>query len=249
MRLWTGSMALMSVLAVGCADAKDGDDVDTGSEDLDNTSSDDNTDGDDDVDTGEPEDTAGEAGHGFDAGELDGRAYLLDMSTGVWTAPGAIGPLIAASFTELPILGVVDQSADELGVVFGYRSTEDDCIDIPAADFSGNPAFVSPAADVSFGLSSSLVIVEDFSIAGEFSEDGSQIVNGQMTAVADIRRMVDMLAPMAGSADPYEICGMLDALLAPCASCSDGEPFCLDLAVEGIVATATEPLACMRGAH
>ena len=78
------------------------------------------------------------------------------------------------------------------------------------------------------------------SVSGTFSSDGSYFGFGSLSGETDARDMGPLFVELGGTTDPEEICGLMQGFGVQCGTCSsDGQPYCINVLIEGITATET----------
>ncbi len=180
---------------------------------------------------------------------LAGRAYVTRLSDATIVDPAVLDPLLGQYLT-VPLLFEVtaadDTTIDLLGAL-GYQ--EDDgsftqltdlpSWDFPAGDFTDTPYFFAQAASITILYGDIPIPLEDFTLEGSFTADGSQIVYGRATGLGDTRYLGALVnQPDVESA----VCDLAGAMGVYCEPCADGEPYCLFIIAEDIEADYEEGL-------
>lgn len=178
-------------------------------------------------------------------GSLVGHTYMIQLSEADITTPAVLEAL-AAEYLTVPLLFDVTQS-DESTITFlgGLGEQNDDGTfsqidglptwDFPAGDFTSSPYFATRADYITLMYGEYAIPIEEFTLDGVFTSDGSQILEGHATGKADTRNMAELLAQPA---DNYAaLCDLAGSLGVYCEACLDGEPYCLYIAAEQIEAS------------
>jgi hypothetical protein len=115
-------------------------------------------------------------------------------------------------------------------------------IDFPVpADFTDAPYFSVNADSLALSASGYEIKINDFTLSGDFSADGSKIGGAVLAGQLDTRDLTQAL--MAGGLieddDPQAVCDLIGAFGVMCEECSDGETFCLTIHVDQINAQRT----------
>jgi hypothetical protein len=193
--------------------------------------------------------TTGDAGAAVDGGDVEGRVYNVDITTGRITKPAGVGdllmPLIEQQGFNLVISPLsYDDTANELsfigaiGVDDGTGNiVQDVCnetIEFPVAgDYSENP-FVSIAGeDVPLSIQGFDISLAEIQITGAFSPDGSSIQGLSLGGFADTAPLGEALGLGEG---PDAVCSLVTTFGVSCVDCGDGSITCLELQIDNIVA-------------
>lgn len=177
-----------------------------------------------------------------DPSGLLGQTYVLDLGSARFVKPEGVGELLGQQLDQNILLTVVAADSSDLQMT-GALSTEegldqDYCtptIEFPTADFSEAPFWAVQADQTTFTVSDISIEIQDLNIAGTFSADGSYFGGGVLAGSVDTRPLVGLL----DSKDPNAICQLAVSFGAVCEPCTDGEPYCLSLTVDQLVAEAT----------
>ena len=174
---------------------------------------------------------------------LAGRAYVTRLSDATIVDPAVLDPLLGQYLT-VPLLFEVtaadDTSIDLLGAL-GYQEgdgsftqlTDLPSWDFPAGDFTDTPYFFAQAASITILYGEIPIPLEDFTLEGSFTADGSQIVYGRATGLGDTRYLGALVnQPDVESA----VCDLAGAMGVYCEPCADGENYCLFIIAEDIEA-------------
>lgn len=175
-------------------------------------------------------------GHGtVDPASLIGRTYALDLASGRWIEPPGVGGVIGAVLTQDLLVGVTDADATVLslmGALSDDQGGQDTCvetIDFPIdADFTQNPYFAAGAPEVVFEVMGLQLAISDLDLSGGFDTDGSKIAGAAVFGILD----VGTLAPLVGS-DP---CALFATFGVSCVTCANGNPTCVNVAVDSMQA-------------
>lgn len=180
---------------------------------------------------------------------VTGRTYVTRLSDATIVDPAVLDPLLGQYLT-VPLLFEVtaadDTTIDLLGAL-GYQ--EDDgsftqltdlpTWDFPAGDFSDSPYFFAQAAAIVIMYGDIPIPIEDFTLEGSFTADGTEITYGRATGLGDSRYLGELVnQPGVESA----VCDLAATLGVTCELCNDGEPYCLYIIAEDIDAVYEEGL-------
>jgi hypothetical protein len=174
---------------------------------------------------------------------LAGRTYVTRLSDATVVDPAVLDVLLSQYLT-VPLLFEVtaaDESSIDLLGALGYQEddgsyTQEDGLptwDFPAGDFTDSPYFFAEADAITIMYGDIPIPIEDFTLEGSFTSDGSQITYGRATGKADSRFLgVLVNQPDVESA----VCDLAGTLGVVCEPCADGEPYCLHIIAEDIQA-------------
>lgn len=173
----------------------------------------------------------------IDATGWMGRSYNLDMTMATWPTPeqGQLGQdlfldvqlfvhLQEATATELTWLGftgpmgLVQQSPCHSTFAF-----------TPTASAQSFVA-VATQSPTRIELDPGTLIIEGLTLDGQFSDDGTSLLDVALTGRLDTRE----LAARFGETSPSYVCDSLSSVSQSCVACEDGNPLCLDLNLAGI---------------
>ncbi len=184
-----------------------------------------------------------------DPASLVGSTYMFRLSDASITEPAFLD-IVANAYLTVPILIGVDQSDAETIDLLGGLGYEDGSTyaqepglptwDFPVADFTAQPFFAAASPLVTIMYGTTPIPINNFTLEGTFSADGSMIAHGLATGTGDTRYM----APLVGKpADDYgAMCDFAAAAGVYCIACPDGEPYCLYIVAENINATKVDGL-------
>jgi hypothetical protein len=176
--------------------------------------------------------------------DLVGDTYVFRLSDSVITQPRFLDA-VADSFLTVPILITVaaaDESSIELLGALGellnngsYRQySGEPTWSFPAADFTESPYFEAAADRIVLPYAGIDIPVEDFTLSGTFTADGSSLSEAIVTGLGDSRNMGALLGQ---EGNPNAMCDVAAAAGVSCEPCGDGEPYCLYIVAEQIDAT------------
>ncbi len=185
-----------------------------------------------------------EVGAPVDPDELVGRVYRLMTIEGRFREPLGIGAILGELIGRDPLILVTSADDDSVSMLAGFGADQQNtCIPTTAytADFTENPAFMGEAVEpvMSEGVTLALpTIIERYGAA--FSPDGRYTAGGEVVGQVDARTMARIpdVAALAGceEGDSDCLCEFIAGTgFAVCEACSDGEPACLPLWVDGLV--------------
>lgn len=180
---------------------------------------------------------------------LTGRTYVTRLSDATIVDPAILDPLLGQYLT-VPLLFEVsaadDSTIDLLGAL-GYQESDGSFTqltdlptwDFPAGDFTDTPYFFAQAASITIMYGDIPIPIEDFTLEGSFTADGTQITYGRATGLGDSRYLGELVnQPGVESA----VCDLAGAMGVYCEACADGEMYCLHIIAEGIEADYEEGL-------
>ncbi len=178
-----------------------------------------------------------------DPASLLGRTYAVDLASARITEPPGIGSVLSGYLTTDILLGVsaVDGgSLDMLGAVARADVSPDEqdtcspTFPFPTADFTAEPYFAVGPQTVTLSIGGYDVDISDLQITGTFASDGTYFGGGTLSGSLDTR---PLSALVDDSGDPGAICDLAINFGAECIACpSDGEPYCLTLVADEILA-------------
>jgi hypothetical protein len=174
------------------------------------------------------------------AGLID-NTYVLDLAGAEWVQPPGLGPLLQLYFTTPVLLGVQSADNDTIdflgapGIIDPFAGIQQDTTqqtwDFDGTSFTAAPFFRADVDEVNFSFDGLDIPVYGFRVEGTFAADGSSFGGGLLSGNADTRN----LGVQLGEPDnPAAMCGYAESLGIACKPCPDGEPYCLDLAVQDV---------------
>jgi hypothetical protein len=189
--------------------------------------------------------TTSDIGAPPDSMSLVGKVYALDIFSGRVVEPPGVGDLITQLIGQAgePInilLSPYEYDAaamtlgmrGALGVDEGGTLVQDVCtesINFPiAADFSENPYFEIEGTNVEIAVSDFALGIDSLKVTGAFSPNGDQIGGASAEAFVDARKITGV--------DLGDICSLVGIAGLSCIPCADGEPQCLALKIDSLVA-------------
>ncbi len=175
------------------------------------------------------------------AEDLVGHTYVFRLSDSEITDPRFLDAL-AGTYLTVPLLITVtmaDASSIDLLGALGelrddgtYRQLRGEPTwDFPVADFSAAPYFSASAERIVIPYAGIEIPVEDFTLSGTFTSDGTELAEAIVTGLGDSR---DMGALLGQADDPNAMCSLAAAAGVECEPCGDGEPYCLHIVAEEI---------------
>lgn len=186
--------------------------------------------------------TTSEVGASVDALSLEGRSYILDLSSGRFVEPEGIGAILGDQLEQDILIGVdgVDLEAEKIAMVgaLGYTAAgssvvlQDACeeaIDFSAqetgpADFSGNPYFSVGPQDTTLDVAGYSIDVQDLHISGAFSPTGDYISGATLGGSIDTMPLAsltneDCSIPDKVECDENAICALAVGIGVECEFC------------------------------
>lgn len=188
---------------------------------------------------------------GFTTGELGGdlttdlvgKTYALALADARIVEPAGVGSILSTYITQDILVGVVSTDGGQLEMIGAIGKEDanppaqdycDPTIDFPVADFSDSPYFSVGPQDTTLSVAGLEITIGRLEITGTFSPDGSYFGGGTLAGTIDTRPLVPLLDE-EGSDDA--ICDLAGNFGAACTTCpSDGQPYCLTLVADQIVA-------------
>ncbi len=196
----------------------------------------------------------GDPSIGFDTSEvgtatadsLVDRTYELDLASARFVEPAGVGSLIGGLLDGVWILvGISAEDGDTLDMLGALGAEDDDgnlvqemceiSIELPySADYSENPYFIVEGDVVPIEVEGYSVEIQDMSISGAFSPDGSYIAGAALAGVIDTRPLGELFG-LDDPDNPAATCEFLASLQIPCVDCGDGEgEFCLAIVADSM---------------
>jgi hypothetical protein len=182
-----------------------------------------------------------------DTSALVGKTFALDLADARIVEPAGIGSVLTSYLTQdilVGVSGVTDteiQMLGAIGVEDADPPTQDYCdptIDFPAADFSDQPFFQIGPQTTTLAVAGYSIEIGNLEITGTIAADGSYFGGGTLSGTIDTRPLAPLLDD---SGDPGAICDLAVNFGAACEACpSDGEPYCLTLVADQIVAMGVD---------
>ncbi len=174
---------------------------------------------------------------------LVGRTYVLALGDARIVEPPGIGAVLSSYLTTDILLGVTAVDGGSLEIIGALAKTDvtpseqefcDPTIPFPAADFSEQPYFAVGPQTTTLSVAGYDIEIGDLNVTGTFAADGTYFDGGTLSGTIDTRP----LAPLVDdSGDEGAICDLAIQFGAECEACpADGEPFCLTLVADQILA-------------
>jgi hypothetical protein len=176
---------------------------------------------------------------------LDGRSYLLDLSSGRFVEPEGVGEFLGDYLDQIVLVGVQTATATEIQMLgaLGYENTGDSkiyqepcipSIDFPLADFDNNPFFTAGPQDTSLSVAGFEVDIQQLMVSGAFGPDGSYISGATLGGKIDTRPIVPLVfaecdEPLLEDGNPNPnypcddnaICAFAASLFIECEACAE----------------------------
>lgn len=177
---------------------------------------------------------------------LESRVYALDLANARIVEPAGIGAVLSGYLTQDILIGVTTVTDTEIlmmgaiGVEGASPPEQDYCtstIDFPTADFSEQPFFGIGPEDTTLSVAGYDIEIGELEITGTFASDGTYFGGGTLSGTIDTRPLAPLLDE---SGEPGAICELAVSFGAVCEACpADGEPYCLTLVADQIIAEET----------
>ncbi len=175
------------------------------------------------------------------ASSLLGRTWVLRTEQIEWTQPESGGELLAAFFTEVMLIGVQDVRDDVIDLLVGVGGFTDlegfeqlvgqGTWDVPEVDFSHGAWFEAHGESIAFSANGVTVPVFDFTLAGTFASDGTEIAGASLGGLVDTRELDEVF----NLDQPDFVCTTVASEYGfTCEACPDGEELCVRVAGEDI---------------
>ncbi|MFN7142401.1 MAG: Ig-like domain-containing protein [Myxococcota bacterium] len=182
-----------------------------------------------------------------DTNVLVGKTFALDLAGARIVEPAGIGSVLSSYLTQDILVGVDTVSATEINMTGAIGKedasppAQDFCtptIDFPVADFDEQPFFQIGPQTTTLSVAGYSIEIGNLEITGTFASDASYFGGGTLSGTIDTRPLAPLLDD---SGDEGAICDLAVSFGAVCEACpSDGEPFCLTLVADQIVAVEVE---------
>ena len=170
---------------------------------------------------------------GQPAGNVDDRVYLVDLTTGTWTEPPGIGPVITDLIPIETLWVSPDIIGDQIAMIAAFIDpfgNQADCL--PTLPFAATPFedpwFSSSTAVLPFELQFSTITLRDVSLTGAFAPNGGRIDALDLTGTLDVREIEPLLPPGT------DVCGLVELFGSACFACPDAVEACATLTVENL---------------
>jgi len=176
---------------------------------------------------------------------LDGKTYLLDLTSGRFVEPEGVGDFLGDYLDQIVFVGVQSATATNIQMIgaLGYENTGDSklyqepcypSIDFPLADFTGNPYFSVGPEDTTISVAGFEVDIQQLEVSGAFGPDGSYISGATLGGKIDTRPIVPLVfagcdEPLDENGDPNPnypcddnaICAFAASLFIDCEACQE----------------------------
>lgn len=192
-----------------------------------------------------------------DTDSLVGKAFALDLLQARIVEPAGIGAVLSQFLTQDILVGVESVDGDSIQMIGAIGAdgaatpTQNFCdptIPFPEANFAEAPFFSIGPADTTLNVAGFAITIGQLNITGTLAPDGSYFGGGTLSGTIDTRPLAPLLDD---SGDPGAICNLAVSFGVTCEACpADGEPYCLNLVADQIVATGitTGPVVEVAGA-
>lgn len=167
--------------------------------------------------------------------DLTGRTYSIAPEHLPLVEPEGLGPFLEEALTTRVLVHVDRQDGDSLDLSVTMAAADgrqDPCqpiVAIPSASWM-NPYFEAGPTVMTTTFGGHPATLSDLFFSGVFDRWGVGWTEGTLVATLDGRE-VDAALP-----EGLTTCGLLEDLGSACIPCADGEPFCVTLVFEGVVA-------------
>ena len=189
-------------------------------------------------------------GSGLDGGEasLVDKTYSVDLAAANFVKPPDVGTLLGSLLTQNILIGIDDANESSITMKGALAEPGNDDQDmctatfgIPTADFSTAPYFSVSADAITIAVSGFNININDFTLEGDFTPDGSQISGAVLAGQLDARDLAPAIVEtgLITAEDPDEVCGLLSGFGVECEPCTDGKDYCVTVEVNDINAEET----------
>ncbi len=174
------------------------------------------------------------------------RTYALDLAGARILEPAGVGTVLTSYLTQDILVGVktVDATSIQMIGAIGVEGSSppeqnycDPSIPFPSADFSAQPYFQIGPQTTTLAVAGYEIEIGNLEITGTFAADASYFAGGTLSGTIDTRPLAPLLGEDGEDSDEGAICDLAVSFGATCTACpADGEPFCLTLVADQIVA-------------
>ncbi len=187
--------------------------------------------------------TTSELGGAVDPSGLVGNSYALDLKTGRIVIPEGVGTVLEAYLDYTIFLGVTSADSSSLQIM-GAVASEDDptmqdyctpTLDFPEANFAEAPYFQIGPETTTLSVAGYSITIDDLLVSGDFAPSGEWVGGATLAGSIDTRPLVSLLDDDP-EADDNTVCELVAGFGVDCITCSDGQPYCLELLVDSLVA-------------
>lgn len=188
--------------------------------------------------------TTGAYGPPADTEQLRDSSFAIDLRAGTWTEPSGVGADVAAGVERNLLLGIGLANSSliittQATALADASNAQDECIPTEAfdtADFFDNPILsIGPADEGVIVLTTGVIPIQDLTLDGYFTPEGTGFGEGDLTGVIDSRDLIPLLAPGEGD---DAVCDLEAKSGGACVACDDGSgDFCLEVRVESLAGT------------
>jgi hypothetical protein len=171
--------------------------------------------------------------------DLEGRTYVVDVSTLTAVDPPGLDALLATMDSSYLLFHVTTQLSDAL--VFstaladstGAQTLCEPVQDLPPATWSTNPVWSIDRGTFDITLSGEQVTLGEAYMTAIFVPDGSRWDDGTVQAVIDTRELGGVIA------DGVDACELVESMGGACIPCPDETNLCVNVDLEDIVGEET----------
>lgn len=166
---------------------------------------------------------------------LTGRTFSIAPENLPLVEPEGLAPLLEGALATRVLVHVDEETADTLALAVtfaaadGYQDPCQPIVRLPDARWT-DPAFAAGPTEMTTSFGGHPATLRDVGFTGVFDKWGVGWTEGTLDATLDARE-VDPALP-----EGLTTCALLDDLGGACAACEDGEPACVTLRFEGVVA-------------
>ncbi len=158
---------------------------------------------------------------------LAGRTYAADLADVEVLEPAGLDPLLHEAVDGTLLFHVTDEEADRVGLAMtlgdadGRQDTCTPVYDLPAADWTGNPALAIDDGAAEIDIAEQPVSLSKLSMVTLVTPDATEWENTHLRALVDTRDL------QGGSlAEGTDVCGLVEDLGGECRHCDDGAQVC-----------------------
>ena len=178
--------------------------------------------------------------------DIEGRAWVMDMSSGRVSAPSGLGELLVEEFFygASPVFGVTtarNGAVEALaGMAYARDGVQDPCVATQLLDGTYDSArgdLTLSADRASLEMSGLPLVLSELSISFTLDEDRDIADGLRLAAVLDLRSDHG-LTELLGARDPADACLVIESFGLRCEPCDDGAALCIPVALDGYRALA-----------
>ncbi len=162
---------------------------------------------------------------------LAGQTWSMDLATGEVVEPEGSGAFLALLDSTAVLLSVLDEPPDQLDLAValtgsdGLQNICQPVLDLPYANFSGNPVMLIDESQLSFNINGVAITMRELELRATIQPDGLSFERGSWQAELDARDLDEALSEQLD----LSTCDLLDDMGTDCHDCGDGSESCFNL--------------------